>query len=58
MKRNSLSNKFLPFTLIKTEAILVMDDDLIIKQSVILKSFRSVYKLLTNPSKDMASCDV
>ena len=40
MKRNSLNNKFLPFMLIKTEAILVMDDDLVIKQSVILKSFR------------------
>ena len=44
MKRNSLNNKFM---LIKTEAILVMDDDLVIKQSVILKSFRSVYKLFT-----------
>ena len=40
VKRNSLNNKFLPFTLIKTEAILLMDDDLKIKQSVILDTFR------------------
>lgn len=39
--KNSLNNRFLPYDLIQTEAVLSMDDDIDLKQHEIVFAFKS-----------------
>ena len=39
-EKNSLNNRFLPFEVIKTEAVLSMDDDTMLRQDEIIFAFR------------------
>ncbi len=40
MERNSLNNRFLPFDLIETEAVLSLDDDVYLTQAEMVLAFR------------------
>ncbi|CAD5212457.1 unnamed protein product [Bursaphelenchus okinawaensis] len=43
-KQNSLNNRFMPLDEIKTEAVLMLDDDIELKQHEIIFAFKSVWR--------------
>lgn len=43
--KNSLNNRFLPYDIIKTEAILMLDDDVTLRHDEIVLGFRLVCPL-------------
>lgn len=40
--KNSLNNRFLPFDVLKTEALLMLDDDVTLRHDEIVLAFRLV----------------
>ncbi len=49
--RNSLNNRFLPYDVIKTEAILSLDDDAHLRHDEIIFGFRYIFSVTPNPIK-------